>query len=310
MKIGIFYIEKEDENLLMILSHQIKDEIKKINQICERYGLEKDDVRYYDTYIVETSKGSKIFKKTHEREAFNYETFLHGSRLCVPQYYGKWTDANDVWILIEDLSGNDLRDMTDNLTKDVADILAQIQNEYWHNNEQEFLKNKIDDRFEIYWRRILKRAMYLAEEPTLRKAYQYFLNRQLTCPRTLSNGDLLQFNVIKSDEGVRIIDWGFGGIMPYSLDIARFIAHATETRCTFPFYMNIEQKGLFVKELYKKLKQKPNYEQYIMDIKLAVLNEYIEFVEADEDENKWYYHHAVELAEEILETYENGNEVI
>lgn len=33
--------------------------------------------------------------------------------------------------------------------------------------------------------------------------------------------------------------------MPYSLDIARFIAHGTEDRATFPFYMTDGQKKLF-----------------------------------------------------------------
>lgn len=52
-------------------------------------------------------------------------------------------------------------------------------------------------------------------------------------------------------------------MMPYSLDIARFIAHATETRSTFPFYMNEEQKSLFINRLYNRLEQKPTYEQYL-----------------------------------------------
>lgn len=60
--------------------------------------------------------------------------------------------------------------------------------------------------------------------------------------------------------------------MPYSLDIARLIAHATEDRATFPFYMNNEQKKLFVDGVYERLHEKPDYEQYIRDIKLAVLN--------------------------------------
>ncbi len=64
--------------------------------------------------------------------------------------------------------------------------------------------------------------------------------------------------------------------------------------------MNDEQKGLFVRQVYDKLAQKPEYGRFIMDIKLAVLNEYVEFVEADEDEEKWYFQHAAELAAEIM----------
>lgn len=174
---------------------------------------------------------------------FNYETFLFGKNYSVPKYYGKYIEKDIVWILIENVTGDDLRNMTDELAISSANCLARIQNAYWQNNESEFQENKIDDRFEIYWKRILKRASFVAENPKLRKAYQLFLNHQLICPRILSNGDFLQYNVIQNNGKVKIIDWGFGGIMPYSLDIARFIAHATKTGCTFPFYMTDHQKN-------------------------------------------------------------------
>lgn len=150
-----------------------------------------------------------------------------------------------------------------------------------------------------YWKRILRRASFVADKPVLRKAYQMFLDRQLTCPRTLSNGDFLEWNAIYDGNHVVIIDWGFGGMMPYSLDLARFIAHATETRSTFPFYMNDNQKELFLNTVYEQIPSKISYEQFRMDVKLALLNEYIEFVEADEDEDDWYLTHAQALAAEI-----------
>ena len=74
--------------------------------------------------------------------------------------------------------------------------------------------------------------------------------------------------------------------MPYSLDLARFIAHATEDRSTFPFSMNDSQKRLFLNEVYENLTEKPDHKQYLSDIKLAVLNEYVEFIEADEDDDR------------------------
>ena len=116
----------------------------------------------------------------------------------------------------------------------------------------------------------------------------------------MSNGDFLQWNVIYDGENVVMIDWGFGGMMPYSLDIARFLAHATETRSTFPFYMNDAQKELFLDRMYEALKTKISREQFNLDVKLATLNEYIEFVEAEEDEDGWYLEHAQALAEEFL----------
>lgn len=301
MELGRFFVEVQDNHILHILSQITSEKIENVYQVCERYGFEEDEVRCYDVYEIECTHGKKVLKQTEAREVFNYETYLSKENYPVPKYYGKYIENNIAWILVEHIPGNDLRNMTDDLAIAGADCLAQIQNGYWQQDENAFMHNKTDDRFEVHWKRILKRASFVAENPKLRKAYQLFLNRQLICPRTLSNGDFLQYNAIQDDGAVKIIDWGFGGIMPYSLDIARFIAHATETGCTFPFYMSDKQKEIFIKRMYENLNNKPAYEQYILDIKLAVLNEYIEFVEAEEDENNWYYNHALQLSDEILQ---------
>ena len=172
----------------------------------------------------------------------------------------------------------------------ISNSLSKIQNAYWHRDEDA-------DRFNKYWKRILQRAQYVAEDPLLRTAYQLFLDRQLTCPKTLSIGDCLQENLISQDGIVYLVDWGFGGIMPYSLDIARFIAHGSEERKPFPYYITAHQKELFIDSLYEKLNQKPDKDVFIRDIKLSVLNEYIEFMEADEDIDGWYSLHARNLAQ-------------
>lgn len=301
MEFGNFEIAVTDETIKSIAMHLTNEKITGIRRVCQRYGEEADDVRYYDVYMIDFPSGRKVLKKAGAREVFNYETYLLDHEFPVPRYCGRWTENGENWILIEYLTGNDLRDMTDELAISAADTLSQIQNAYWQNDAEEFKAKKADDRFEVYWRRILKRAAFIEREPEIRKAYQLFLDRQLTCPRTVSHGDFLQYNVMSSQGSVYAIDWGFGGIMPYSLDIARFIAHATEDRSAFPFYMNDGQKKLFCERVYEKLEQKPPYSQYLRDIQLAVLNEYVEFVEADEDENAWYYQHAVKLAQGILE---------
>lgn len=182
-------------------------------------------------------------------------------------------------------------------------------NTYWQNSEEDFEKNKQDDRFERYWKRINKRAECLKDEPELKAAYDIFLERQLTCPRTLCNGDFLQYNGIYNEINVKLIDWEFAGIMPYSLDIARLIAHGTEDRSGFPFYMNDALREIYIWEVYEGLSCKPDKEQYLFDIKLALLNEYVEFLEADLNDisvereeiyKEDYYRNSVKLAKEIL----------
>lgn len=295
---GIPMDEQEQHKLEAIFARITECTARGIQQITEKYGDEPDDNRYYDTYQADSDYGKFIIKKASDREAYVYETYLSDNTLPVPRYYGKHCEADETWIVIENVEGTDLRDMTDSLAVGCADCLARVQNKYWDGVPG--VSDIHDNRFEIYWKRILKRAVCAADDKTLRQAYQLFLDRQLTCPLTLSHGDFMPCNVMQADGDITIIDWGFSGRMPYSLDIARFIAHATVDRATFPFYMNDHQKELFVSRVYEKLNNKPDYDRYRMDIKLAVLNEYIEFVEADEDEDQWYYNHAVKLASSLI----------
>lgn len=160
-----------------------------------------------------------------------------------------------------------------------AESIAKIHNYYWQDSEDSH--KVIDKRFDKYWARINKRAKCLTDEANLMQAYNVFLNRQLTCPRTLCNGDFLQYNAIYKDNKVTIIDWAFGGIMPYTLDIARMITHGNENRYPFPYYMTDEYRKLFVRTYFKLLSNKSEYKQFIWDIILSALNECIEFIERE-----------------------------
>ena len=263
-----------------------------VRRICEQYGEEAGDCRKYDVYRLSSAGGDRILKKTSRREADNYERYLRRQDFAAPAFYGSRADGSDVWILTEYIAGHDLREMTKEAARAAAESLAQIQNGFWGHPDTE--------RFDVYRERIRRRGKYIQDEPVIGRAYRLFLERQEVCPRTLSHGDFLQWNAIGRGGRVYLIDWGFGGIMPYSLDIARFIAHTTENRATFPFFMTRPQKRLFLDGVYERLKEKPDYPQYIRDIRLAVLNEYVEFIEADEDEDGWYARHAGTLAKEIL----------
>ena len=69
--------EKEtvDKNILEIIPKISNEKVDKVSQVCERYGEAEDDVRYYDVYEVDTPSGSKILKKTSQREVCNYERY-------------------------------------------------------------------------------------------------------------------------------------------------------------------------------------------------------------------------------------------
>ena len=284
MELGNFQKSVDSDEIKTMAFEIIGEPVKAVSRICEQWGEAEDEVREYDVYVIETDAGKYTLKKTGSKEAQIYAQYLSKGEFHVPQY----------------VEGNDMRDMTDETTEKAAETLSKIQSYFWTPSMDKAPENEVEQRFVEYWKRVLRRASSVADDPILRKAYQMFLDRQLTCPCTMSNGDFLQWNVIYDGENVVMIDWGFGGMMPYPLDIARFLAHATETRSTFPFYMNDAQKELFLDRMYEALKTKISREQFNLDVKLATLNEYIEFVEAEEDEDGWYLEHAQALAEELL----------
>ena len=268
-----------------------------IQQFCEKYGDDPEDIRHYDVYLVSAAGKKCVLKKTDERGIYNYTQYLAGKPFSVPKLIDTYEVKWEHWLLTEYVQGEDIRRASDELIDSCAESLAAIQNYYWESTSSEFRK---DDRFEVYRKRILRRATYFEKNEVLKRAYALFMERQETCPKTLSHGDFALFNIIDCHGKPVIIDWDFGGCMPYSLDIARFVAHADENGGPFGMYMTERQKKRFIDGVYRQLISKPAWEQYLRDIKLAVLNEYLEFLEADEDEDGWYYQHALPLAEELL----------
>ena len=266
------------------------------------------ELRQYNVYKVELNGRVYVLKNSSKEEVFVYEKLLNGKNLPVPEFFGKAVRGGKTWILIEYIEGADLRDFTDGAARAAAESITAVMKTYWQNSAEEFESKRVDDRFARYWERVNKRAQCLKNESLLSAAYKVFLERQQSCPRTLSNGDFLQYNAIFQGGKVFIIDWAFAGIMPYSLDIARLIAHGTPDRATFPFFMTYGHKKTYVEEVYKNLPVQIEFKRYEQDIKLSLLNEYIEFIEYylnnPEEERpqffNYYYEHALKLTDEIL----------
>ncbi len=67
-----------------------------------------------------------------------------------------------------------------------------------------------------------------------------------------------------------------------------------------------KHKEQFVHRTYELLKHRPGYDRYLADIRLAVLNEYVEFIEsslldsfqARDEVFGYYYTHALALAKD------------
>ncbi len=301
---GVYLEKVKGGNLPMVWLKEVLSEsgtLTEAERFCDSTG---EYQRKYNVYKISTEEKTYVLKRSDKAETVLYRDFLQGKDFAVPQYYGDTEYDGHVWLLMEYIDGPDMRRFNQEMAAACADTLAHIQNFYW-GCEME------DGRFRRYWERIQRRAECLKKEPEIAAAYNRFLERQKNCPRTLSNGDFLQFNGILRGGRVYMIDWGFGGIMPYALDIARLIAHGSDVQEDggFPFYMDDELRKNFVQAQYERLKQKPDWDRYIMDIRLAALNEYVEFLEEDlndpevsreELEGGFYYKRARELAEIII----------
>lgn len=293
---GLFETKVDELNVKQkawsILGDETADDFRRV---CLKYGENPDEVRLYDVYKFSYHNQQMVLKMSSDGEAACYAQYLHGKNLPAPKFYGSLQDGDENWFVTECVEGDDLNIMTDQLALAAAETVAQVQNTYWGSADT--------PRMDVYRQKINRRYDHMKDEPLVGEAYRLFVERQKDIPRTLCQGDFLQINAINRNGQVVMIDWGSGGILPYALDIARFIAHGTEKREVFPITMNNQQKELFVRRVYELLENKPDYQRYLLDIRLAVLNEYVEFVVADEDADGWYLRHAKALAEEILNIF-------
>ena len=163
MEIGIYETIVTDENISQICRKIAgAGEETDVFQICERYGTKPDEFRAYDTYKIYDSGETKIIKKVELREYNNYLRYLKGKDLNVPKLLGSDTEGKDFWIMLENVEGQDLRDMTDELACAAADSISTIQNQYWGSEDA--------DRFEEYLERIHRRYECIKDNPQIAPA--------------------------------------------------------------------------------------------------------------------------------------------
>lgn len=263
-----------------------------------------DEGKGYNTYKIVKDGKAFVLKKYGDAEDLEAEVkqygLLHG--LPVPELMGRSDDC----ILMNYVEGDDLKNATDDGILATAESLAKVMNAYPMGRGYE------KERYERYLRRLERRAGCLKEEPKLAAAFSLFFDRQKEIPLTLSNGDLLPINVLYDGKRATIIDWEFGGFMPYALDIARFVAHGTPSGEVTSFRMSVCQKKLFIDSVYDRLAVKPAREVFERDVLLAMLNECVEILEYYLNdptvERGMVYHHYYPMAISLAESITGGGQ--
>ena len=185
--------------------------------------LHEEDGEPYEVWRVDVGDQRWILKKAKEYEYEIYTSFFSTPCPHVPELLGTATLDGCHYLLEVFVDGHNLMHCTRPDLKATLDSLIALQDANWGNSERALWGYHFDKSLEGR----IRRGQYLGH-PTLDAAYQRFLEAYRAVPRTLCHDDLLPFNVLVAPEGARLIDWEFGGILPYPTSLARLLAHGSE----------------------------------------------------------------------------------
>ncbi len=253
-------------------------------RFCDDFGEEH---KRYDVFKIVHPRGVFVLKHFDRPDRCAAEQAIYAlfrADLPVPRLIGFSGDS----MVTEFIEGNDLKEMTDGSVSRAAASLAEIMNAFPLGDYDRAVADK-----EIAYRE--KRLDTLKNEPLLYAAYSRLLDRVREMPLALANGDLVPINCIYDGSRVRIIDWEYGGFMPYALDIGRFLAHSGE-HAVYPYRMSDAQKTLFCDRIYEALHEKPDRCVFDRDVRLAVFDEWIMIV-------SWYLKNPDEPKDETFFVY-------
>ena len=254
------------------------------DRFCDDFA---DEHKRYEVFRIVHPRGTFVLKRFNKPERFAAEKAIlerFSPDLPVPRVLGFSADS----VLMEYIAGDDLKEMTDESVSAAAASLAEIMNAFPLGDYDRAVADK-----EIAYRE--KRLDTLKNEPLLYAAYSRFLDRVREMPLTLANGDLVPINCIDDGKRVYLIDWEYGGFMPYALDVGRFLAHSGE-HAVYPYRMNDTQKTLFCDRIYEALHEKPDRSVFDRDVRLAVFDEWIMIV-------SWYLKNPDEPKDETFFVY-------
>ena len=250
----------------------------------------EEDDEPYSVWRIEAGAQSFILKEAKEYESEVYRTFLSDASGQVPAIYGAETVNGKTYLLMEYIEGRDLCRCDRHSLQQALDALIALQRTYWGETE----KAEAGFSYEKSRAGRKKRGTFL-REAELEEAYEGYLALYERVPRTLCHDDLLPFNVRideRSDRGV-LIDWEYGGILPYPTSLARLLAFGEEKEDAF-FYMKDEDKAFASEYYYENLLKDKGIakEEWQRTLAYFLLYEYCEWVavghQYEEPDNEYF----------------------
>lgn len=238
-------------------------------EAAEPFRAEEDGAAY-QVWKIRTDRGMRVLKKTSPMEEAVYETFFRDGGPA-PKVYAFGTYEDEIYMLMEYASGSSMSRCTRDRLVRTLDALIESQDRWWGDDTCA----DVGYGFSESWPNRCKRLVYLGE---LKRAYQAYLDAFAAVPRTLCNDDMLPFNVLADGDRAVILDWEYGGILPYPCALARFLAFGEEGEELFQ--MTAEDKRFALDYYYEHLLRGKGISRAEFDrtMDLFFLKEYAEWV--------------------------------
>ena len=262
--------------------------------ICDEDGSE------YAVWLVDTGTEKRVLKRAKGSELAIYHSFFSERKPYVPAFFGACEHNGDAYFLTEYCPGEDLRRCGREKLIKALDALIRMQDEFWERADLYDAANA----YEKAQKNIEHRGRYLGSA-LLERAYAQFTALYQNTPRTLCHDDLLPFNLLIGERAV-LIDWEYGGMLPYPVSLARLLAHGRERDDAY-FYLAREDRDFAIGCYYENLVKKHgvSYEDYRSTLEHFFFFEYCEWVmlgnEYDSRDDARYGESLV-LAEETAKT--------
>lgn len=282
----------------------------KMAEILQALGLEtpvhdvtqfrsEEDGQPYQVWKLDTQQGSLVLKKTCPQEQAVYEAFFADGGPA-PKVYAFGEFEGELYMLMEYIPGPSLCRCTRDRLRRTLDILIESQKKYWESDAY----RDVGYGFHKSFPNRQKRLPYMGD---LADAYKAYLAEFESVPRTLCNDDMLPMNVVADEERAVILDWEFGGILPYPCAIARLLAFGEEDLEAL-FQMTEEDRKFALDYYYANLVAEKGIsrEAYDRTVALFFFKEYSEWVycaglsgDYEMEYYQKYYKKAKELATKL-----------
>ena len=211
---------------------------EELSDILSYFGLSAAKLRQfkaaedgspYAVWHVQAETEDYVLKRAKGLEAEVYRSFFPVKKPYAPALIGTTVYHDDTYLLLEYCPGNDLRRCDRERLTLALDALGAMQDEFWQREDLYGAACTLEKSIKA----IEDRGRWLGSE-RLDAVYEKFIRLYRQTPRSLCHDDLLPFNVHVGERAV-LIDWEYGGVLPYPGSLARLIAHGREDENAFFF---------------------------------------------------------------------------